>query len=316
VYAATDTVTPFLMVTTDRGDVRELLDTEHNAFAFYAYDAYGNPTVTSSAATGGVSATTASRIATRQPLRYAGYSWDAYSKLYYCSQRYYDPSVAAFISKDPARADGEESAYQYCAGEPVGLRDETGLHASDYPTGKDKADSLSERKVWARKAVYHLLDRHGFRQYTDAGLIFAMAYQESGLNNGVRNGDGMMLVTSGSRYDAHAPYKNTPRSIFENVSDALNCFRYHYGANTVTVVSGGKLAKSVHAAWHYNGGNKPYGTYAKGDGDRYYLEHVANRVPDAAKLAGHGFPALRSKLLAAQKLVNKKKAPYGAKGHT
>jgi len=32
-----------------------------------------------------------------------------------------------FLSKDPARADGEESAYQYCAGDPVGKVDPTGL---------------------------------------------------------------------------------------------------------------------------------------------------------------------------------------------
>jgi len=34
-----------------------------------------------------------------------------------------------FLSKDPARADGEESAYQYCAGDPVGKVDPTGLRA-------------------------------------------------------------------------------------------------------------------------------------------------------------------------------------------
>jgi RHS repeat-associated protein len=68
-----------------------------------------------------------SGIASRQPLRYASYTFDEQSGLYYCSQRYYDPAVAAFISKDPARADGEESAYQYCGGDPVGKTDPSGL---------------------------------------------------------------------------------------------------------------------------------------------------------------------------------------------
>jgi RHS repeat-associated protein len=109
--------------------VRELLDTNRASFAFYAYDAFGNPVETTSAPTASISATMAARIAARQPLRYAAYAWDAASGLYYCSQRYYDPSVAAFISKDPARADGEESAYQYCGGDPIGKVDPSG----EYP---------------------------------------------------------------------------------------------------------------------------------------------------------------------------------------
>jgi RHS repeat-associated protein len=64
--------------------------------------------------------TRAADIAARQPLRYAGYVFDVESGLYYCSQRYYDPSTCQFLSKDPARADGEQTAYGYCGGEPVG----------------------------------------------------------------------------------------------------------------------------------------------------------------------------------------------------
>ncbi|MDP2234306.1 MAG: RHS repeat-associated core domain-containing protein, partial [Actinomycetota bacterium] len=58
----------------------------------------------------------AANISQRNVLRYAGYCYDEVSGLYYLSQRYYDPATACFVSKDPARADGEESAYQYCAG--------------------------------------------------------------------------------------------------------------------------------------------------------------------------------------------------------
>jgi YD repeat-containing protein len=44
VYAAGIEVVPFQMATTDRGDVRELLDRCGFSFAHYSYDAYGNPT--------------------------------------------------------------------------------------------------------------------------------------------------------------------------------------------------------------------------------------------------------------------------------
>jgi hypothetical protein len=36
-----------------------------------------------------------------------------------------------FLTKDPARADGEESAYQYCGGDPVGKVDPSGLYSID-----------------------------------------------------------------------------------------------------------------------------------------------------------------------------------------
>jgi RHS repeat-associated protein len=117
---------PFLMVTTDRGDVRELLDEGGAGFAHYTYDPWGKPTAILNARTSTIDTDTALAIASRQPLRYASYTFDESSGLYYCSRRYYDPVVAAFISKDPARADGEESAYQYCGGDPVGKTDPSG----------------------------------------------------------------------------------------------------------------------------------------------------------------------------------------------
>ncbi|MFJ3387782.1 RHS repeat-associated core domain-containing protein [Lysinibacillus sp. NPDC086135] len=36
-----------------------------------------------------------------QPMRYAGYVYDAETKQYYLQARYYDPATARFISRDP-----------------------------------------------------------------------------------------------------------------------------------------------------------------------------------------------------------------------
>ncbi|MBE0418332.1 MAG: RHS repeat-associated core domain-containing protein, partial [Coriobacteriia bacterium] len=71
--------------------------------------------------------TAQNRFARVQPLRYAGYCYDGGTGLYYLSARYYDPATYQFLSKDPAKDDGEESAYQYCGGDPVGKVDPTGL---------------------------------------------------------------------------------------------------------------------------------------------------------------------------------------------
>ncbi len=136
------------MVTTDRGDVVELLDASGQAFAAYRYDAWGNPLDVGNAGRGTwaqgtvdnenhevISPEVATKIAQRQPLRYAGYCYDSESGLYYLSARHYDPVTRQFLSKDLSRNDGEQSAYQYCLGNPVGFTDPTGYAPSKEPEG-------------------------------------------------------------------------------------------------------------------------------------------------------------------------------------
>ena len=130
VYRASDASdTPFLMVTTDRGDVVELTDASGAPFVAYRYDAFGNPAAAGPAtrSTLTLTAALAANIASRQPLRYSGYCYDAESSTYYLSARQYDPTAMQFLTKDPAKADGEESAYQYAGGDPIGGVDPSGL---------------------------------------------------------------------------------------------------------------------------------------------------------------------------------------------
>jgi RHS repeat-associated protein len=120
------------IVSNARGDVLELLDADGNALSYRHYAPYGELTNTDSQAAGSLSATQTAAIRDTVKLRYAGYVYDDESGLYYCSARYYDPITCQFISKDPARADGEESAYQYCGGDPVGKVDSTGLFPHNF----------------------------------------------------------------------------------------------------------------------------------------------------------------------------------------
>jgi len=133
-YSTTTTATTapvnFEIVSDARGDVRELRDTNGDTFARYDYDAFGNITSDTEFATSLIALDLAQQISAAQPLRYAGYVWDAEAGLYYCSQRYYDPTTASFISRDPVKADGEKSPYMYCAGEPVGGTDPSGLDST------------------------------------------------------------------------------------------------------------------------------------------------------------------------------------------
>ncbi len=117
----------FQMLSSDHGDIVALADETGEVFAAYAYGPYGEAEGVTTRQTGSVSATLAAEIAKAQPLRYAGYCYDEWSQDYYLQARYYDASTKQFISKDPAEADGEESAYQYCAGDPIHKVDPTGL---------------------------------------------------------------------------------------------------------------------------------------------------------------------------------------------
>ena len=138
----------FGIITTDRGDVVSLLDKAGNPFAAYRYDAWGNPQGSGNLGTGVwtqsttlVSQAVADAIATRQPLRYAGYCFDSESELYYLSARSYDPETGQFISRDPIKSD-ELSMYQYCGGNPVNYTDPSGQKPPIWWYSRHRADEM------------------------------------------------------------------------------------------------------------------------------------------------------------------------------
>jgi RHS repeat-associated protein len=160
-----DSTTPivFALVTTDRGDVVELLDASGEPFAAYRYDAWGSPLgAGTDGATGMWWQTTslitdadlAKAISERQVLRYAGYCYDSESGLYYLSARHYDPATRQFLSKDLSRNDGEQSAYQYCLGNPVGGTDPTG-----YRVVRDDQKKSPAELAWLHNRVNEELAR-------------------------------------------------------------------------------------------------------------------------------------------------------------
>jgi RHS repeat-associated protein len=116
----------FFIISNDRGDVIELLNAVHNPIVAYRYDAWGVPRP------GDTDTAFGATLAQRNVLRYAGYLYDAHSRMYYLQRRYYDTATRSFISRDPGRTDGLESPYQYCGDRPVSETDPTG----EYRGGK------------------------------------------------------------------------------------------------------------------------------------------------------------------------------------
>ena len=125
---ATDTVDVFPL-TNERGDILALADEDGAVVARYRYSEWGDVEGVTASASALIDADTASRIAHLQPLRFAGYMYEEASGLYLTGARAYDPRTAQFLSKDPEKADGEQSAYQYCGGDPVSKLDSGGTRA-------------------------------------------------------------------------------------------------------------------------------------------------------------------------------------------
>ena len=103
------------------GDVVAIYNTASTKVAGYAYDAWGNCTVTLN--TNG--------IATKNPIRYRGYYYDEETGLYYLNARYYSPEWRRFISPDDtAYLDPETpnglNLYTYCGNDPVNYADPSG----------------------------------------------------------------------------------------------------------------------------------------------------------------------------------------------
>jgi RHS repeat-associated protein len=94
------------------GSTRLLTNSTGTAAASFSYDPYGN--------------TTGQTGTTTTPLRYQGQFLDPETGLYYLRARYYDPSTAQFLTRDPLE-DISNQPYLYANGDPVNLTDPTGL---------------------------------------------------------------------------------------------------------------------------------------------------------------------------------------------
>jgi RHS repeat-associated protein len=101
------------------GSTRLLTNDAGSQVAAYTFDAYGNATAKTGAAT--------------TPLQYAGQYTDAETGFQYLRARYYDPATGQFLSRDPIETLTREP-YGYVGGNPLNGTDPTGLWC---PLGKN-----------------------------------------------------------------------------------------------------------------------------------------------------------------------------------
>jgi RHS repeat-associated protein len=94
------------------GSTRALTNQTGELVAKYTYDAHGNPTSPPTSA--------------ENPFGYAGQQTDPETGLQYLRARYYDPTTAQFLARDPI-ADQTRAPYTYANNSPTNYTDPTGL---------------------------------------------------------------------------------------------------------------------------------------------------------------------------------------------
>ena len=123
---AGSTFTTYYYLRNAQNDIVKIIDGSGNTVVQYTYDSWGKILST----TGSLAAT----LGTNQPFRYRGYVYDAETGWYYLQSRYYDPSIARFISADVYLSTGQgvlgHNAFSYCMNNPINYIDSTGKSAS------------------------------------------------------------------------------------------------------------------------------------------------------------------------------------------
>ena len=124
-----------------QGDIVAVYNASGTKLVSYAYDAWGNCTITYS--NGGSSTT-----AVNNPFRYRGYYYDVDLNLYYLQSRYYDPVLCRFISVDSYVSTGTGilgyNMYAYCNNNPVMYEDGNGNIPFNDHTYTDAVSSIAD----------------------------------------------------------------------------------------------------------------------------------------------------------------------------
>lgn len=204
----------FFYITNYRGDVVKIIDDAGKTVANYSYDLWGN-----------IIQATEQETISDQPIGYAGYYYDRETKLYYLQARYYDPSTARFISRDPYSGNVEndvtQNGYVYADDNPINNIDPNGFSAAKFnmraffsgvaivamqmmKTTKNNQAALNYLKKTINKQFKKVKDKYDikFNSGTNLVIIFDKKMKNSS-NKEVRKKARIFAIDNGP-----AKYKN------------------------------------------------------------------------------------------------------------
>ena len=136
------------------GNVRAILDAGGNIVEAYAYDAFGQPTVSNWDGSGARSDSTR-----KNRFMFTGREWIKEFGIYDYRNRFYHPKLGRFLQPDPLGfAAGDVNLFRYCGGDPVNYIDPYGLDKEPPPK-----QSNVPRAGWANHPpnVQNLTSRGG-----------------------------------------------------------------------------------------------------------------------------------------------------------
>ena len=123
--------------TNAQGDVKQIVDSNYNVVAYYAYDAWGRLLAVLDGNDNPI--TDSSHFANVNPFCYCGYVYDTETGFYYVSSRYYDSEIGRFINADGLIGANSDMAtynlFAYCGNNPVVRYDDTGMFWKELISG-------------------------------------------------------------------------------------------------------------------------------------------------------------------------------------
>jgi RHS repeat-associated protein len=154
------------------GHVTGLLNTAGGVSAEHHYTPFGE--------------TESSSDTTGQPLRYMGREIDSRTGLYYVRARWYDPTLARFISQDPIGLAGGMNAYAYVENDPLNYRDPSGLKPCGWQSNPFSMSNWGRCvKLWLteskRRKVNQDTEPEETRESADAEPVSYYGYAKTGL---------------------------------------------------------------------------------------------------------------------------------------
>ncbi len=158
-----------------QGSTRALLSSSGAVAATFSYDAYGNLSSTSGAAS--------------TPLLYDGQYQDSTTGLYYLRARWYDPATSVFMSVDPM-VSSTGQPFVYAGDNPVNSSDPSGtdpflgiattIACSLSMPGMEMTFSTARR---SQCLFYQFVD-HGYSEYAAAAVVGNTFVESSGIDSG------------------------------------------------------------------------------------------------------------------------------------